>query len=975
MAMTKVGISEASQLYPKPVILENIVKKKPDLSFFGNLQTPKIILERINNRQNFSFVSGKHTELRKYDVIEIEESFEDQSLIKHIPRLPSNAGQEKINHADYTVSVTVDTRNNETEEAKMSKPIFTVHDENVSLKEVILESKSSPDTAPGSLGAITSPQSGLCMKVKEIGGDNDVSHFSPLTNDTFFSLGKEEVTVENKSPTEGEHRVNDSPSASDTVESSRKRGLRRLEKQSYRNQYACEECVMKFRFLKDLQKHLREHSNSFNAVGQSSPFQPECTYKKKKLPSLDHSQLCQYSKDSQEHQLSFSSLQTLKKECVDLSRNVKINLNIKAYCCIECPLKFNIVEDLYRHSKQHTHNFNSGLEEPEMKNFPEETRFKMNPENKFYHCSDCPLKFRYLKCFHKHLERHKASATESSSLSSESKQLILLKEVRVNLGRRVEIKKSDSLEDPVTITESKLEPTLNGEQGSACLTQDENRHCCPDCSLKFRTFQDLHCHSLVHKKMNGLSQETDAIVDCKGEESNSERSCSPKKLLLTCPYCPKQSECKKVIEEHLLLHNKNEAIDYQRHAPGHIEEKLFSCVLCPSKMKCERSLKDHLQMHSHDEPEEKPLEVQNVLNDTSFTPSDRVRLLTAPCQNQSQSPEEQHSSSTPRDPVRLLTAPYQNQCQGLEESPFTCHLCVSRFTQNADLLSHLRSVHSEPKSFSCELCPRIFFQDSTLKLHLQTHHTEEDRFVCMVCLANFNEKKRLKKHLQSHFSGDRFTCAKCSKKFKEKGILQAHIESNSCKQKSIRLIDNNKKRFECPICPSKFTFKNSVNRHLKDCHSQNKYICNICSAQFQMKKLFKEHLRLRECVKTAVNPESSAETETLSKACQDTISTSEWIPDFIRVAGEPKFMLINSKVPEIDNDFVDEGGQRSSRKYSMSIPTGSELQFSSSCTNFEEKSILKERELSNTESTFEAKCAEWIILKYANEDIMMDVEN
>lgn len=136
---------------------------------------------------------------------------------------------------------------------------------------------------------------------------------------------------------------------------------------------------------------------------------------------------------------------------------------------------------------------------------------------------------------------------------------------------------------------------------------------------------------------------------------------------------------------------------------------------------------------------------------------------------------------------------------------FACSSCDKRFSCRSSLLRH-EDLHlaDKGKVFRCSICQLTVRSGFELKQHKSTHQdVVEKPYRCSVCPKEFKSKKLLGMHARRHEPAQ-LVCEICDKKVFSRYDLRLHRETHGhCK------------RFTCSHCDKKFSFKNTLVRHLK----------------------------------------------------------------------------------------------------------------------------------------------------------------
>ena len=164
--------------------------------------------------------------------------------------------------------------------------------------------------------------------------------------------------------------------------------------------------------------------------------------------------------------------------------------------------------------------------------------------------------------------------------------------------------------------------------------------------------------------------------------------------------------------------------------------------------------------------------------------------------------------------------------------------------------------------FRCEMCGEGLIDRSAHKRHVERHLRNEAKaretgdeditgthpHQCDDCTKSFQSEHQLKMHRKLHLKEEvrkSVPCDKCERKFESIGSLRNHQYSIHCLNKVTGL-------YECPRCPTEFTAKKEMVRHVRDEHSERgpkkKYqkrprvnavemvICDICCMEISKSK-------------------------------------------------------------------------------------------------------------------------------------------
>ncbi|CAG2212248.1 KRAB [Mytilus edulis] len=126
-----------------------------------------------------------------------------------------------------------------------------------------------------------------------------------------------------------------------------------------------------------------------------------------------------------------------------------------------------------------------------------------------------------------------------------------------------------------------------------------------------------------------------------------------------------------------------------------------------------------------------------------------------------------------------------------------CNLCVYETKRKFDLKRHKNRVHENQKQDSvpddsktyrylCHVCGLMFQSRSGLSIHIKDKHTLIFRYKCSTCGDGFNRLWDFRGHLNLHNNIRTEKCPLCSKQFTYKNSLNVHIKAHHSKKKKFR---------------------------------------------------------------------------------------------------------------------------------------------------------------------------------------------
>lgn len=200
---------------------------------------------------------------------------------------------------------------------------------------------------------------------------------------------------------------------------------------------------------------------------------------------------------------------------------------------------------------------------------------------------------------------------------------------------------------------------------------------------------------------------------------------------------------------------------------------------------------------------------------------------------------------------------------------FNCETCKKAFSSTATYKKHMAKVHNEiiarlvkPKEVMCPFCGKLHGKEGQkFADHLRYYHGEEDlshyqplfdrlnqvvkeKTICTICGISVSS---LYLHLRTH-NKDLHQCKKCGQKFANQNSLWRHTKFKHGNQRALcsdcgdefeneyRLrrhqlrVHLKKKNFQCAECEKRFFAQDKLKLHVSSVHRKEKnFPCDFCS--------------------------------------------------------------------------------------------------------------------------------------------------
>lgn len=205
-------------------------------------------------------------------------------------------------------------------------------------------------------------------------------------------------------------------------------------------------------------------------------------------------------------------------------------------------------------------------------------------------------------------------------------------------------------------------------------------------------------------------------------------------------------------------------------------------------------------------------------------------LITNGKQERSSDEDEIQTRTTAKDRKRLER--HDRRAQGRTR----CLRCGETFLSQKEKKKHVLQEHINGE-FPCDLCASVLRSAENLRRHKMTH-TEDDSFKCEFCGGKFKTAMSVSMHKKrTHFTEPK-------RKRKRSEGSEAIAFDGSVSAHTPR---PHKSRYPCSMCTMTFLSKQSVGRHIRITHlNERPYRCRFCEKRFSSNHnrnlhIFKEH--------------------------------------------------------------------------------------------------------------------------------------
>ena len=464
-----------------------------------------------------------------------------------------------------------------------------------------------------------------------------------------------------------------------------------------------------------------------------------------------------------------------------LKTHLALHSDERKYKCNVCDMAFKQMVTYKTHMMRHTGNYKVECEVCHKK-FRGQSSLKAHMwhhgENKKYSCKMCEKGFvtnTYLKM---HEEKHTNEALSCEFCSR-------------RFYTRERLEKHKKTHDPdmpyrCSVCNKKFKDKSDMKQHR--ITHREKKFPCAICNLKFISKAAVTAHIMIHT----------------GERPYS------------CEMCKRRFRFNRSLKLHVMDHSgpeswphecetchqkfkTNERLKY--HMYTHTGGSAFTCKTCGMGYADLRRLEDHMLIHDKNELTCKVCSRQ--FQDKELFVSHGLEHPPVDLN------ESQYWAMLNTQDQQFTEAAFINS------KGYMCHVCDIIFPSIQLLKYHLPD-HAADKPFMCLLCKKQLSSRKTLRAHMTVH--SGSRYKCCICQKTFLTNLDLIKHMKSHYparSQLKFKCTECGKCMKSRHGLVKHREhciSSMAKKQAER------KQFRCGWCHSTFGDEEKLKIHMSSCN-------------------------------------------------------------------------------------------------------------------------------------------------------------
>ena len=259
----------------------------------------------------------------------------------------------------------------------------------------------------------------------------------------------------------------------------------------------------------------------------------------------------------------------------------------------------------------------------------------------------------------------------------------------------------------------------------ATMHKDVKLYDCTECSSRYILESSLKTHILrAHENTIGsicpiCGKKLKSIYDVRRHTAfMHEGKARPK---FKCTLCEKSYGTKKVLEEHMSVH----------------EGKIFQCSNCDeefnSKLKLERHIaKEHDKQNKCTQCDSAYATKKSLLSHIAFVHEKTIGIVCPHCGRNCM------DKSYLKKHVRIV-----HELAG--KHLLKCEHCEKSFKYENGLKSHIKIIH-EGTRVKCQVCQKLFVSKTAMKRHIENVHEKKKPHACDICNESFAQRGHLVTH-------------------------------------------------------------------------------------------------------------------------------------------------------------------------------------------------------------------------------------
>ncbi|KAJ8922982.1 hypothetical protein NQ315_001530 [Exocentrus adspersus] len=530
-------------------------------------------------------------------------------------------------------------------------------------------------------------------------------------------------------------------------------------------------------------------------------------------------------------------------------------------------------------------------DEPDYVDLSVFTSTKPKPEEKRFHCPQCPRKYHRSEYLALHLAVHSPKMTCHVCGAKFTDRTKLKKHMNAYIKHKMEEARNEQL----TCTYcSKWFKTPKQLRLHVRVHTNERPYKCQICGEGFKQLNALGNHQVTHTKEKRYTCEI-----CNGAYTTSsslrrhQRRIHERGRAMKCGYCKGMFYNRADFTTH--QEQEHNDVKFKRNCPGcfeifytrtafkqHKEEngehfpvvergvKTYTCPLCGKEISGMKSYMDHRREHLSYSNEDLKQAYKSSSFPCKFCPAVYKLRQSLFVHMDEHMDKTVHCDLCDKDTTHYGLKVHKRRvhshitCKHCREvvlgrralflhyrkhhaksKSYQCHVCGKKFLLKESLVRHFRREHNVStsfKPFKCGSCSKRFFTHLHLAAHKRKWHSSKTDYKCPVCDTSFHTLKEIKEHNLTH---DRasfrrcWRCRICKKIFKLRGNYLHHLSLKNCIQ-----FLSKRTLHQCQVCGKELHSEDTWRRHYQ-LHSSFEYHCPYCEKKYKQVESMRKHMSRR----------------------------------------------------------------------------------------------------------------------------------